>query len=138
MAWDIWTNLSKYSEFKQIIYIQCSLQCRIQMYFGTAWMARAPQKNMPIKILVTLPYIFHVKIKLSIVYEYLKIKIFSRDTNILPQMHWTSNIFGHSPAVMEGFLVSLNYPIINFKKKVCRKKVWMRHWPMLTKIIRNP
>ena len=45
-------------------------------------------KNAPKKVLVTLfPYIFHVKTNSNIVYEYLKTKIFSRDTNILPQMH---------------------------------------------------
>ena len=72
-------------------------------------------------------YIFHVKTKWNIVYKYLKTKIFSRDTNILPQMHWTSNIFGHSATIIGVFLVSLNYPILNFKKKVCPKNVWMGH-----------
>ena len=47
--------------------------------------------------------------------EYLKTKIFSRDTNILPQMHWMSNIFWHSATTIggwgEGGWVSLNYPI---------------------------
>ena len=47
------------------------------------------QKNAPKKFRVTFfPYIFHVKTKLNIVYEYLKTKIFPRDTNILPQIHW--------------------------------------------------
>ena len=87
------------------------------------------QKNAPKKVLVTLfPYIFLVKPKWNIVYEYLKIKIFSRDSNIRPQMHWTSNIFGHSATIIGSFWVSLNYPILNFKKTVCPKKVWMRHW----------
>ena len=45
-------------------------------------------KNAPTKVLVTLfPYTFHVKTNSNIVYKYLKTKIFSRDTNILPQMH---------------------------------------------------
>ena len=40
------------------------------------------------KVLVTLfSYIFHVKAKRNIVYEYLKTKNLSRDTNIIPQMH---------------------------------------------------
>ena len=66
------------------------------------------KKKMPKKFLLILfLYIFHVKTKWNIVYEYLKAKIFSRDTNILPQMHWTSNIFGHSTTIIEGFLVSL-------------------------------
>ena len=57
------------------------------------------------KVLVTLfPHIFHVKPKWNIVYEYLKAKIFSRDSIILPQMHWTSNIFGYSATVIGGFL----------------------------------
>ena len=55
------------------------------------------QKNAPKNVLVTFfPYIFHIKTKWNIVYRYLKTKIFSRDINILPRMHWTSNIFGHS------------------------------------------
>ena len=38
------------------------------------------QKNAPKKFRVTFfPYIFHVKTKLNVVYEYLKTKIFSRD-----------------------------------------------------------
>ena len=48
-------------------------------------------------------YIFHVKRKRNIVYEYLKTKIFSRDSNILPQLHWTSNIFGHSAKLLGVF-----------------------------------
>ena len=85
-------------------------------------------KNEPKKILVTLfPYIFHLKPRWNIVYEHLKTKIFSRDSNILPQMHWISNIFGHSATTIGGFWVSLNYPIVNFKKTVCPKNVWVRH-----------
>ena len=49
-------------------------------------------------------------------------------SNVLPQMHWTSNIFGHSATTIGGFWVSLNYPILNFKKTVCPKNVWMQHW----------
>ena len=76
------------------------------------------------EVLVTLfPYIFHVKTEWNIVYEYLKTKIFSRDTNILPQMHWTSNIFGHSATTIGGFWASLNSPILNFKKMVTPKNV---------------
>ena len=87
------------------------------------------QKNAPKKVLVLFfPYIFHVKTKWNIVYEYLKTKIFSGDTNILPQMHWTSNIFGYSATTIRGFWVSLNYPILNFKKTVSPKNVRMWHW----------
>ena len=65
------------------------------------------QKNAPKKVLVALfPYIFHVKPKWNIVYEYLKTKIFSRDSNIFPQMHWISNIFGHSAKIIGGFFCS--------------------------------
>ena len=73
------------------------------------------------------PCMFHVKPKWNIVYIYLKNKNFSRDSNILPQMHWTSDIFGHSATIIGGFGVSLNYPILNLKKTVCPKNVWMRH-----------
>ena len=37
--------------------------------------------------------IYWLKTKWNIVYKYLKTKIFSRNANILPQMHWTWNIF---------------------------------------------
>ena len=47
---------------------------------------RRPKKCAQ-KIVILFPHIFYVKSKLSIVYEYLKTKTFSRDTNILPQMH---------------------------------------------------
>ena len=91
------------------------------------------QKNAPKKVIVTLlPYIYHTKTKWNIVYEYLKTKIFSRDTNILPQMNWTSNIFGQSAKNIGGFWVSLNYPILNFKNTACPKNVWMRHWLVIS------
>ena len=73
------------------------------------------------------PCMFHVKSKWNIVYIYLKNKNFSRDSNILPQMHWTSDIFGHSATIIGGLGVSLNYPILNFKKTVCPNNVRMRH-----------
>ena len=80
------------------------------------------QKNVPNKVLVTFfPYIFHVKTKWKIVYKCLKL-FFSRDTNILLQMHWISNIFGHSATTIGSFWVSLNYQILNFKKTVCPQK----------------
>ena len=73
------------------------------MYFGTVWMVWAPKK-----VLVTLfPYIFHIKTKLNTVYKNLKTKIISRDTNIPPSMHWTSNSFGHSVTIIGGFWASL-------------------------------
>ena len=51
------------------------------------------QKEVLKKVIASLlPYIFHVKTKWNIVYEYLKTKAISRDTNILPRTHWTSNI----------------------------------------------
>ena len=37
-------------------------------------------------------------------------------------MHGASNIFGHLALTIGGFAVSLNYPILNFKKTVCPKK----------------
>ena len=38
--------------------------------------------------------------------------IFSRDTNIIPRMEWTSNIFGPSATFNRGFWVSLKYPFL--------------------------
>ena len=102
-------------------------QCHIQMYFGTVWMAWVPKKMCSKKVLVILlPYIFHVKPKYSL--QILKNKVISRESNILPQMHWTSDIFGHSATIIGSFQVSLNYPFLNFKKMVCPKSVWMQHW----------
>ena len=101
------------------------------MHFGTIWAVLAPKKMHPKKFLYgkrIFPYIIHVKPKWNIIYKYLKTKCFSRDSNILPQMHWTLHIFGHSVTINGGFGVSLNYPILNFKKTVCPKNVWMRHW----------
>ena len=43
-------------------------------------------------------------------------------------MHWTSNIFGHSVTTIGVYWASLNYPILNFKKMVSPKNVWIRHW----------
>ena len=92
------------------------------------------QKNTPKKVLTTIfPFIFHIKSKRNIAYKYLKTKTFSRDTNILLQMHWISNIFGHSATAIEGFWVSLNYWILNFKKTVCPKTVWKRHWKSIVR-----
>ena len=62
----------------------------------------------------------------------LKNKNLSKRPNILPQMHWTSNIFGHSATTIGVFWVSLNYPVLNFKKTVCPKNVWMWHWLQFT------
>ena len=73
-------------------------QCCIQLYFGTFWAVWVPEK--------IYKYIFHVKTKLNIACKYLT-KIFSRDTNILPQMYWTLNIFGPSTTTIRGFCVSL-------------------------------
>ena len=81
----------------------CLYQCCIQIHFGTVWTVWAPKK-----VLVTFfPLIFHVKTEWTIVYEYQKAKIFSRDTNNLPQMHWTSNIFRQSTKTIIGFWVSV-------------------------------
>ena len=86
------------------------------------------KENAPKKVLVTLfPYLFHVKTKWNIVYKHLKTEIFSIDTNILPQMHWTWNVFGLLATIIGGFGVWLNYLILNFKKLVCPKNVWMRY-----------
>ena len=56
------------------------------------------------------PCMVHVTPKWNIVYKHLKTKDFSRDSNILPQMHWTLDIFGHLTAIIGGLEVSLKYP----------------------------
>ena len=76
------------------------------MYFGTVWSVWVPKK-----VLVTLfPYKFHIKTKWNIVYKYLKTKLFE-----------------FSATIIEGFWVSLNYPILNFKKMACPKSILIWH-----------
>ena len=94
-------------------------QCRIQMHFGTIWTVWVPKKMHPKSSCNS--YLFHIKTKWNSLHT-LKTKIFSRDTNILSQMHWTSNISGPSTTTIEGFWVSINYPILNFKKNGMPKK----------------
>ena len=87
------------------------------------------QKNAPKKILVSSFSIYiSCKNKMKYSPQIHKNKKFFKRHKILPQMHWTSNIFGPSATTIEGFWVSLNYPILNFKKTVCSKYVWIRHW----------
>ena len=84
------------------------------------------QKHSPKKVLVTLSLnIFHVKTKWNIVYEYLKTKTFSRDTNIHLQCTEHQIIFDPQ---LGRIWVSLNYLVLKFKKTVCPKIVSMRHW----------
>ena len=73
------------------------------------------------------PCMFHVKPKWNIVYKYLKNKKFFKIPKYRSQTHWTSNIFVHSATIIGGLGVSLNYPILNFKKTVWSKNVWMQH-----------
>ena len=67
------------------------------------------------------PCMFHVKPKWNIVYKYLKNKKFFKIPKYRSQTHWTSNIFVHSATIIGGLGVSLNYPILNFKKTVFPK-----------------
>ena len=53
-------------------------------------------------------------------------------------MHSASNIFGHSATTIGDFWVSLNYPILNFKKTVCTKDAWMRHCVNLLTLTYGP
>ena len=65
----------------------------------------AQKKCAQTKILVSFfPYIFHIKTKRNIVYNYFKTEIFSRDTNILLQMHWTSSVCVSSAKTIDGVL----------------------------------
>ena len=126
MSWkENWKKCTSFEEQKGTRYI-CSVASR---YILVPFEQYGPPRKWAQKDFVTFfLYIFHVKTKLNIVYEYLKTKIFPRDTNILPQIHWIWNIFGYSATNIGGFWVWLNYPILNFKKMVCPKNVWMRHW----------
>ena len=121
----VWGNFEIYL-WIEINWIICSAASRcISVPFE--WYGRP--KKWTQKGLVTLfRYIFHVKTKWNIVYKYFFKKIFSRNANILPQKHLTLNIFGHSLTTIGSFWVSLNYPILNFKKTVCPENVWMQHW----------
>ena len=109
-----------------------NLQCRIQILVPFERYGRPKKCTQKSYCNTSSIYIYHAKTKWNIVYEYLKTKIFSRDTNILPQMNWTSNIFGQSAKNIGGFWISLNYPTLNFKKTVCPKNVWMRHWLVIS------
>ena len=95
--------------------------------FGTVRTVWAAKKIHPKKFLQLFPYIFHIKTKWNIVYKYLKTEIFSRDTSILPQMHGISKYFWTLSYCHWGFWVSLSYPILNLKKTVCPKDIWMQH-----------
>ena len=107
---------------------QNSVQCCIQTFWYRLNVMSSPKKCAQTVPVTLSPYVFHVKTKWNIVYKYLKTKTFSRDTNILPQMYGTSNIFGPSGTTIESFWVSLNYPILNLKKTVYPKNVWMQYW----------
>ena len=96
------------------------------MWFGTIWHYGHSKKNF----FTVFQSIFYGKTKWNIAYEYLKIEIFSRDTNILSHKHWTPNIFGAWATTIGivkllGVLGSLSYPIPNFKKMVCPKNLLM-------------
>ena len=56
-----------------------------------------------------------------------KTEIFSRDHISFPKCI-EHQIFLGTAATIGIFWVSLNYPILNFKKTVCPKNVWIRHW----------
>ena len=86
-------------------------QCCIQMHFGTVWTVCARKKSAQKVIVTFFLNIFHVKTKWNIVYKYLKLP----SPNAL-----NINIFGHS-ATFGVFELSLNYPILNFKKRYAQK-----------------
>ena len=133
-----------YRKFYQVFMLECVIHNPIIDILKSGWkkwIANAAsrctwyrlkgmsvQKNSPQKFLVTLfPYIFPVKTKWNIACQYSKTKRFSRNTIIFTQMHWKSNIFGTSVTTIGVFGISPNRPILNLKKTVCPKKVWIRH-----------
>ena len=117
LKWIPWVSLTKNSNFRNSFYSP-HFQWLPLLHLDVFWYHLTDigtKKNVPKKVFVTLfLYIFHVKTNWDIAYGNLKTKIFSRYKNILPQMHWTSDI--------GVFWVSLNYPILNLRKTVCTKK----------------
>ena len=86
-----------------------------------------------------------IKAKSKIVFEYVRKNLFKRQISFLKciKHQWTlnNNIFGHSATTIGGVWVSLNYPILNFKKTVCPKSVWSLNvalkWLNLTLLMWN-
>ena len=68
---------------------------------------------------------FLIKPKWNIVYKYLKKKTFFQETQISFPKCIEHKIFFDIQLQLLGLRVSLNYPILNFKKTVCPKNVWM-------------
>ena len=93
-----------------------------------------PKKCTQKSFVTLFPYIFHVKTNWWN-RDYENFKIFLRDTNILPQMHWTLNICWPSGTTW-GFEVSLNYPLLNFKKVESSKNIWIWHCCLKLYILR--
>ena len=81
------------------------LQCSIQPCFATFRMVWVPEKMGPKKFFkhFSRKYFMQKLTNTSVT------KIFSRDTNMPPQRHQMSNIFGPSAPIMRGFHVLLNY-----------------------------
>ena len=90
-----------------------------------------PKKCAQKSSVTLFPHIFHIKPKWTIVYKYFKTKIFSRD---FPKCIKYQMFLGTSLKLLGGFEVSLNYLILNFKKMVCPKNVWMRHWQVMINV----
>ena len=81
--------------------ILCSISMPHQDIFWYHLNGMSAQKKCP-KVSCNV-FSIYISRKWNIVYEYLKTKIFSGYTNIVPQMQWTSNIFGHSATANWSF-----------------------------------
>ena len=81
------------------------------------------QKKVLKKVFVTVfPFIFHIKTEWNIVYEYSKTKTFQETQTSFPKCIEHQIIL--ETTTIGGFWVSLNYPILNFKKTVMSKKLF--------------
>ena len=85
------------------------------------------------KILFTVSQcIFYETTKWNIAYEYLKIEIFSRDTNILSNKHWTLNIFGPSATTIGEIWDHQAIQSLTSRKWYAQKTSW---WALVLRIM---
>ena len=91
----------------------------IPMYFGNVWTVWAPKK-----VLITLfQYLFHVKTEWNISTNDRRNRHKYPSPNTLIIKYFWALSYNHCGE----YGVSLIYPILNFKKSVCPKSIWMQH-----------
>ena len=113
--WEV-VSMTSFLEYLWETYFKYKLQDSAAVPFERDWRP----KNV-------FPCLFHVKPKWNIVYKYLKIKNFFKRLEYPSPNALNIRCFWTLSYNYWRFGVSLNYPILNFKKTVCPKNVWMRH-----------